>query len=109
MLTCEKQLHTQTNPETPKRNKKVVNKITWTTSPTQVFSVNCHLQLIFKVYFPIVIYFDFVAIYIFLQDFSVVGPNFMKFKLLVCSFKGLLHLCQPFCYTEFFPFNFFVF
>lgn len=98
-------------PKTQSEAKRWLNKIASTAFPTQMFSVNDYLYWAYKVCFLIVIYFGFFLVNIFEHVFfSIIGPNIMKFKILACFFKGFYsHLCQAFCYHDFFfPLIFFI-
>ena len=73
-------------------------------------SINGKLQLALKVYFPIVMWFDFAVIYIDVHFFFVIDPNIMNFKLLACSLKACIRIILKLSVTlTILPFNFFLF
>ena len=72
--------------------------------------INGKLQLALKVYFLIVIWFDFAVIYIGVHFFFVIDPNIMNFKLLACSLKASIRIIVNLSVTQtILPFNFFLF
>ena len=108
-------IHKQTQPPPPlprsqNETMRQVDKITWTTFPIQMVSINGKLQLTLKVYFLIVIWFDFAVIYIGVHFFFVIDPNIMNFKLLACSLKASIRIIVNLSVTQtILPFNFFLF